>query len=133
MSSPSVKFRLTLARCYLFAFAALWLTAGIAQTAAAQQLSGRELVFPVVIQWSKQKAVKEYRLQIAADEKFQNVFFDKRVVGERFVANQLPPGHYFWRVAPAEPRLGSFSRPTKFFISGGVVMNVKLSNRPTRR
>jgi hypothetical protein len=105
---------------------------GVFRSTAAQQQTGRALVFPVAIQWSKQKAVKEYRLQIAADEKFQNVFFDKRIAGERYLASELPPGHYYWRVAPAEPRLGNFSRPTKFFISGGVVTSVKLANR-TRR
>ena len=108
------------------------LTPGLFLTTSAQQPAGRAIVFPVTIQWSKQKAVREYRLQIAADEKFQDVFFDKRITGERYVASELAPGYYYWRVAPAEPQLGSFSKPTKFFISGGVVMNVKVPNRTTR-
>jgi hypothetical protein len=116
----------------LFALAALLIPAGLSLSAAAQQPAGRALVFPVTIQWNRQKAVRWYRLQIAADEKFRNVFFDKRIAGERYVASELAPGNYYWRVAPAEPQLGYFTRPVKFFVSGGVVNNVKVRNRVTR-
>lgn len=105
---------------------------GLFLSASAQQLTGRALVFPVTIQWNRQKAVKWYRLQIAADERFRDVFFDKRIAGERYVASELAPGNYYWRVAPAEPQLGYFSRPIKFFVSGGVVKDVKVRNRMTR-
>jgi hypothetical protein len=108
------------------------MSAGLFLSAPAQQPGGRALVFPVTIQWNRQKAVKWYRLQIAADERFRNVFFDKRVAGERYVASELAPGNYYWRVAPAEPQLGYFSRPIKFFVSGGVVKNIKVRNRLTR-
>ncbi|HEV7798892.1 MAG TPA: hypothetical protein VGO73_12080 [Pyrinomonadaceae bacterium] len=90
--------------------------------ANAQQTPPRQIVFPVAIQWNKQKAAVRYRLQIAADQKFQDVFFDRLVVGNRYVVSDLAfPGFFYWRVAPADSQLGSFSRPVRFFVSGGVV------------
>lgn len=100
-----------------------------ALTAMGQQPTGREIVFPVPIQWNKQKGVTRYRMQIAADEKFQDVFIDRRVSGSRYVVSDLSPGSYYWRVAPAESQLGEFSRPVRFFVSGGVVTTVRLPNR----
>jgi hypothetical protein len=133
VSSLSAITRLTRFRFVrLVALAALLMPAGPFLNARAQQSGGRALVFPVTIQWNRQKAIKWYRLQIAADERFRNVFFDKRVAGERYVASELAPGSYYWRVAPAEPQLGYFSRPVKFFVSGGVINNVKVRNRMTR-
>ena len=99
---------------------------------AAQQPGGREIAFPVNLRWNRQKGINKYRLQIAADERFQNVFFDRRVIGDRYVVKELSPGYYFWRVAPAELQVGEFSRPLKFFISGGVVMPVTFPSRATR-
>jgi hypothetical protein len=103
-----------------------------AQQAAVQQTGGREIAFPVTIRWNRQKAANKYRLQIAADERFQNVFFDRRVTGDRYVVKELSPGYYFWRVAPAELQVGEFSRPIRFFISGGVVMPVTFPSRAPR-
>lgn len=101
-------------------------------TAQAQQTAAHEIVFPVSIRWNRQKGVSRYRLQIAGDDRFQNVFFDRRVVGDRYVVSELSPGYYYWRVAPADSQLGEFSRPVRFFISGGTVVAVKLANRATR-
>jgi hypothetical protein len=115
----------------VLAFAAL-LSPCASLTAASQQTIGCEISFPVAIQWNKQKGVKRYRLQIAADEKFQNVFFDGPVAGERYVASELSPGYYYWKVAPTNSHLGDFSRPAKFFVSGGVITTVELPNRATR-
>jgi hypothetical protein len=100
--------------------------------AAAQQTGGREISFPVTVRWNRQKGINKYRLQIAADERFQNVFFDRRVIGDRYVVKELSPGPYFWRVAPAELQVGEFSRPIRFFISGGVVMPITFPARATR-
>ena len=100
-----------------------------ALTAIGQEALRREIVFPVSIQWNKQKGVSRYRLQIAADEKFQDVFFDGRVMGSRYIVSSLSPGYYYWRVAPADSQLGDFSRPGRFFLSGGVVTAVRLPGR----
>ncbi len=101
-------------------------------TAQAQQTAAHEIVFPVSVRWTRQKGVSRYRLQIAGDERFQNVFFDRRVVGDRYVVSELAPGYYYWRVAPADLQLGEFSRPLRIFVSGGTVVAVKLPNRATR-
>ena len=70
--------------------------------------------------------VTRYRLQIAADEKFQDVFFDGRVAGSRYLVSDLSPGYYYWRVAPADSESPRFSRPSRFFVSGGVVKTVRV-------
>jgi hypothetical protein len=101
----------------------------VSQQGYGQQTNGRLIVFPVTIQWNKQKNVARYRLQIAADEKFQDVFFDGRVAGNRYVVKDLLPGAYYWRVAPADSQLGAFSPPLRFFLSGGVVTTVELPHR----
>jgi hypothetical protein len=92
-------------------------------------MKAHEISFPVTIQWNKQKGIARYRLQIAADEKFQNIFFDARIAGNRSVLSNFSPGNYYWRVAPAEAQLGNFSRPVKLFVSGGVVTTVRLPVR----
>jgi hypothetical protein len=98
-------------------------------TAVAQQATGREIIFPTTIQWNKQRGASRYRLQIASDEKFQNVFFDAPVKGERYVVSNLSPGHYYWRVAPIDSQPGGYSKPLGFFVSGGVVRTMKIPNR----
>ena len=116
----------------LLLFAAIVIAPCLCLTADAQQTTAREVVFPVSIQWNREKGVKRYRLQIAADERFQNVFLDRRVAGDRFVVSELSAGYYYWRVAPADAELGSFCRPVRFFISGGTITPVRLVNRATR-
>ncbi len=103
-------------------------------TAFAQQSSGLPpITFPSMIQWSKQKGVSNYRLQIADDEDFRNIYYDGRVVGERYTARGLAPGYYYWRIAPAERQTGAFSKPLRFFVSGGVVISVTPSGSPATR
>ena len=113
----------------LLVLAAILMAPCLSPTAQAQQPAAREIAFPVSIQWHRQKGVSRYRLQIAADESFQNVFLDRRVIGDRYVVNDLSPGYYYWRVAPADSQVGDFSKPKRFFISGGIVTSVKLPNR----
>jgi hypothetical protein len=97
-------------------------------TATGQQPTGREIAFPKTIQWYKQRGVTRYRLQIAGDEQFENVFFDGPVIGEQYRVSDLSAGYYYWRVAPI-PSRSEFSWPVRFFISGGVVMPVRLAGR----
>jgi hypothetical protein len=117
---------------FLLLLAALVPAPSLFLPAAAQQTTGREITFPITIRWNRQRGVNKYRLQIAADERFEDVFFDRRVIGDRYVVKELSPGYYFWRAAPAELQVGEFSRPIRFFISGGVVMPVPLPGRATR-
>ena len=99
--------------------------------AQVQQTATHEVSFPVAIRWNRQKGVSRYRLQIAADAKFQDVFFDRRVIGDRYTVSELAPGYYFWRVATADSQLGEFSQAIRFFISGGTVITMKLPSRAT--
>lgn len=92
-------------------------------------MPGRQISFPVALQWSKHKGVANYRLQIASDESFRDIFLDRRINGARYVLQDLPPGYYYWRVAPADFGPTNFTRPVRFFISGGVVRGVKLPAR----
>jgi hypothetical protein len=112
----------------LLLLASLVIAPCLCLTAGAQQATTREVVFPVSIQWNREKGVKRYRLQIAADERFQNVFLDRPVVGSRFVVSELSAGYYYWRVAPADSQVGDFSRPVRFFISGGTIIPVCVSS-----
>ena len=116
----------------LLVLAAVMLAPWLSPVTLAQQPTTREITFPVTIRWDRQKGINKYRLQIAADEKFQNVFFDRRLIGDRYVVRELSPGYYYWRVATAESRLGDFSRPQRFFISGGVITPVKLPGHASR-
>lgn len=97
-----------------------------------QQSGARLISFPVSIQWTRQKGVAKYRLQIASDETFRSIFFDGRVPGERFTATGLPPGYYNWRVAPADSGTGRFSTPVRFFVSGGAVITPVLPDKGGR-
>ena len=115
----------------VFILVLLWLSS--VSSAATPQQPVREISFPVAIQWDKQADVSTYRLQIAADEKFRDVFFDGQVTGERYVANDLPPGSYFWRVALGDSNLGQFSPAVPFFVSGGIVKRVAIPKRAKRR
>ena len=91
--------------------------------ACAQQTAGRlPIAFPTTIRWNKLRGVTKYRLQIANDEHFSNVFYDGPVVGERYVVTGLAPGYYYWRIAPSERQTGAFLKPVRFFVSGGVVV-----------
>ncbi|HJQ33263.1 MAG TPA: PQQ-binding-like beta-propeller repeat protein [Pyrinomonadaceae bacterium] len=55
----------------------------------------------ILVRWQGKPGVNRYRLQLATDEKFEDVVFDKAVEGRQYVVKDLPPGNYFWRVAPA--------------------------------
>ena len=101
--------------------------------ALGQQPATRLISFPVAIQWTRQKGVAKYRIQIANDESFRNVFLDARVNGERYMASGLPPGYYYWRAAPADFSTGRFSTPVRFFVSGGAAVSPILPDKGGRR
>lgn len=106
----------------LLAAVVLFSSAATALATLGGQSPGQTIVFPTAIQWQKQTGVTRFRLQIGGDEAFRDIFWDRRVVGSRYTVSDLPPGYYYWRVAPADGSLGAFSRPVRFFVSGGVVM-----------
>jgi hypothetical protein len=111
----------------------LFPTVADSSIAVGQQAGTRIISFPVSIQWTRQKGVAKYRLQIASDETFRSVFFDGRVQGERYTATGLPPGYYYWRVAPADSSTGQFATPVRFFVSGGAAISPVIIEKPGRR
>ena len=133
LSLQSKTHLVPLSSIFLLFILVLLCCSSVSSAATLQQSPTREISFPIAIHWSKQSGVRRYRLQIAADEKFQDVFFDGLVMGERYVANTLPPGSYFWRVAVADSNLRRFSPAVRFFVSGGIVTRVTIPNRARPR
>ena len=128
--SPAGLVQRSVIFCLTFLLIAILPATNTTDAAPAPQAGSREITFPTTIQWNPQGRANLYRLQIAADERFHNVYFDGRVSGSRYVVKDLSPGYYYWRVATAESTLGAFSAPVRFFVSGGVVTAVQLSHGP---
>jgi outer membrane protein assembly factor BamB len=63
----------------------------------------------VHLHWGARAGVSRYRLQVAGDISFADILFDRVVTGNAYQVNDLPPGRYFWRIAPLTDRLGDFS------------------------
>ncbi|HEX7956578.1 MAG TPA: PQQ-binding-like beta-propeller repeat protein, partial [Pyrinomonadaceae bacterium] len=79
------------------------------QKPAAQQLPPS-----ILVRWQGKPGVNRYRLQLATDEKFEDVVFDQAVEGREYVVRGLPPGNYFWRVAPAAAETSvAYSQPER--------------------
>ena len=77
------------------------------------------------IAWSKQPGVTTYRLQIANDERFQDVLFDRLLDGNEYIVNDLPPAHYYWRVAiQSGPNGVHFLKATPFDVKVGSVASI---------
>lgn len=85
--------------------------------AAAQGTTSLHLV------WSAQQGVLRYRLQVARDEKFLDIVFDRAVFGTEYLIADLSPGRYYWRVAPAVKETGTFT-PARLVEIAGQTRNV---------
>jgi hypothetical protein len=84
------------------------------QTPAAHQLEPS-----ILVRWQGRPGINRYRLQLATDEKFEDVVFDQAVEGRQYVVKGLPPGDYFWRVAAAAVETSiSYSKPERVTLSG---------------
>lgn len=83
--------------------------------AAAQQETAQSTAAQVTssahIRWAGKPKITRYRLQLARDEKFSDIVFDKRIDGNDYTVTEIPPGSYFWRVAPAVNETGAYSKP----------------------
>ena len=66
---------------------------------------------PLKLRWPRKPRVKRYRLQVALDQKFTDIVFDRAVEGVEQEVSGLQPGKYYWRVAPATPETGRYSAP----------------------
>jgi outer membrane protein assembly factor BamB len=73
----------------------------------------------ILVRWQGKPGVSRYRLQLATDDKFEDVVFDQAVEGRQYVVKDLPPGNYFWRVAPAAAETSIvYSAPERVSLSG---------------
>ena len=85
------------------------------QTPGAKQKTVAARVPPsILFRWVGKPGVSRYRLQLATDEKFEDVVFDQAVEGRQYVVKDVQPGNYFWRVAPAAAETSIFyTRPER--------------------
>jgi outer membrane protein assembly factor BamB len=72
------------------------------------------------LRWPGQQGVLRYRLQLAKDDQFRDIVFDRAVYGTEYVVTELAAGKYFWRVAPAVKETGTYSaaRPIEIVEEG---------------
>ena len=81
---------------------------------SAQNPEATQLPPSILVRWQGKPGVNRYRLQLATDERFEDVVFDQAVEGRQYVVKGLPPGNYFWRVAPAAAETSiSYSPPER--------------------
>jgi outer membrane protein assembly factor BamB len=82
------------------------------ETSRAQPPAGaQQVAAPLKLHWPARPRVRRYRLQVALDQKFQDIVFDRAVEGLEQEVSGLQPGKYYWRVAPATPETGRYSAP----------------------
>jgi outer membrane protein assembly factor BamB len=79
----------------------------------------------ILVRWPGKSGINRYRLQLATDEKFEDVVFDQAVEGRQYVVKDLPPGNYFWRVAPAAAETSlTYSRPERVTLGSSAKVEV---------
>lgn len=100
------------------------LTETMAQSGTPQ---ARQVGPPIRINWKAQPGVRRYRLQIARDQQFTDIVFDRIVYGVEYTANDLPNGKYYWRIAPAPEETGQYSQATPLQVSDGSASGTQTS------
>jgi outer membrane protein assembly factor BamB len=93
-------------------FRALLLTAAMllpGTVSVLAQTNTTENTTEVHLRWGPRPGVSRYRLQLASDSEFSDIVFDRVVAGNDYRVNDLPPGRYFWRIAPLTATRGEFS------------------------
>ncbi|HEY0098547.1 MAG TPA: PQQ-binding-like beta-propeller repeat protein [Pyrinomonadaceae bacterium] len=83
------------------------------ETSAARKPAegASQIAAPLKLRWPARPRARRYRLQVALDEKFNDIVFDRAVEGLEQEVSGLQPGKYYWRVAPATPETGRYSAP----------------------
>jgi outer membrane protein assembly factor BamB len=86
---------------------------------STQKPQATQLPPSILVRWQGKPGVNRYRLQLATDEKFEDIVFDQAVEGRQYVVKDLPPGNYFWRVAPAAAETSiTYSHPERVTLGG---------------
>jgi outer membrane protein assembly factor BamB len=89
-----------------------------APQAGGQRPVAQQLPPSILVRWQGRPGVNRYRLQVATDEKFEDVVFDQAVEGRQYVVKGLQPGNYFWRVAAAAAETSiSYTKPERVTLS----------------
>jgi outer membrane protein assembly factor BamB len=90
-------------------------------TVAQNDQPGAQTKTSLHLRWPGQQGVLRYRLQLAKDDQFKDIVFDRAVYGTEYVVTELAAGKYFWRIAPAVKETGTFSaaRPIEVVEDGG--------------
>ncbi len=77
-----------------------------------QKPQAQQVAPAILVRWEGKPGISRYRLQLATDENFTDIVFDQAVEGRQYVVKGLPPGDYFWRVAPAAAETSiTYTRP----------------------
>lgn len=89
-------------------------------SASTQKPAAAEVPPSALVRWQGRPGISRYRLQLATDEQFVDVVMDQAVEGLQYLVKDLPPGVYFWRVAPAVAETSiTYSPPERITIGGG--------------
>jgi outer membrane protein assembly factor BamB len=86
---------------------------------AQSRPASRQVAQSTIIRWKGQPGVNRYRLQLARDERFTDIVFDRAVTGREYTVTELPSGSYYWRVAPAAGETGEYSKAAPVLVGGG--------------
>jgi mannose-6-phosphate isomerase-like protein (cupin superfamily) len=71
----------------------------------------RDIPPRVSFEWDARGDIRDHHFVLATDPKFEDIFYEGRIDGNRFAHGNLKPGNYFWRVSSkSEDGEGSFSR-----------------------
>jgi outer membrane protein assembly factor BamB len=92
---------------------ALLIIAGLGGTsnrpALAQSNPEPQPITRVRLHWGARRGVSRYRFQLAGDRDFRDIIIDRVINGTETNVDDLPPGRYFWRIAPLTQTLGEYS------------------------
>jgi hypothetical protein len=107
-----------------------------AQAGRQQKPQAQQSAPAILVRWEGKPGIDRYRLQLATDENFKDIVFDQAVEGRQYLVRGLPPGDYFWRVAPAAAETSvSYTRPERVELSsttkGVEVANVLMPSDST--
>ncbi|HEV7375898.1 MAG TPA: PQQ-binding-like beta-propeller repeat protein [Pyrinomonadaceae bacterium] len=107
--------RLKLRFIFLIVIALAPVSVTLAQNKARQ---AKQVSTSLHLVWPAQKGVLRYRLQLARDEQFKDIVFDRAVFGTEYLVADLAPGRYYWHVAPAVKETGAYTKPRLIEITG---------------
>jgi outer membrane protein assembly factor BamB len=104
-------------------------TPAAAKADAQAKPQARQVEPAVLVRWAGKPGINRYRLQLATDQKFTDIVFDQAVEGNQYVVKGLPPGNYFWRVAPAVAETSTdYTQPERIELSNSTDSKVEVAN-----